>query len=131
MGGNVVDTIPSVKEVITERIRHLIHVNALAEGERLSIQTLALRFGVSKTPVRDALFQLCVEGLVEVKPRVGVFIRQISVAESLDVYKIRTQLEPMLASWAAIRGSSADRSEFYESLDLLDDAVAHDDGEEY
>lgn len=125
------DAIPSVKDVITERIRRLIHINELVAGEHLSIETLASRFGVSRTPVRDALFQLSVEGLVTVKPRVGVFIREIGVAESLDVYHIRSVLEPVLASWAATRGSWEDRLAFYDSLDLLDDAAERDDVEEY
>ncbi|MGH8967192.1 MAG: GntR family transcriptional regulator, partial [Actinomycetes bacterium] len=64
--------VQSAKDVVADAIRALIHEGSMASGERVSIDELAERFGVSRTPVRDALQQLSVEGLVTITPRVGV-----------------------------------------------------------
>ncbi|WP_239123827.1 GntR family transcriptional regulator, partial [Sphaerisporangium siamense] len=91
----------SAKDVVAEEIRALIYNGTMASGARISTDELAERFGVSRTPVRDALQQLSVEGLVTITPRVGVFVREISPQEITDVYQIKTALEPMMAAWAA------------------------------
>ncbi|WP_028924998.1 GntR family transcriptional regulator, partial [Pseudonocardia acaciae] len=75
--------------------------------------------------------QLSVEGLVKITPRVGVFVREISVQEITDVYQIKTALEPLMASWAAERGSEEQRVAFHESLTDLEQAANHDDVPSY
>lgn len=121
----------SAKEAVTEEVRALIHSGELALGGRISIDELASRFGISRTPVRDALFQLSGEGLVSIEPRVGVFVRTITDQEIIDVYHIKGLLEPLMASWAAERGTVIERHQCYDSLSLLDEAVAHSDVARY
>ncbi|MGH8967193.1 MAG: GntR family transcriptional regulator, partial [Actinomycetes bacterium] len=116
---------------MTEEIRALIHEGTMASGQRVSIDELADRFGVSRTPVRDALQQLSVEGLVTITPRVGVFVREISAQEITDVYQIKTALEPLMASWAAERGTEEQRAAFHESLGDLERAARDNDVPSY
>jgi DNA-binding GntR family transcriptional regulator len=119
--------VPSLKEAVTEEIRGLIHREELAVGRRVSIEDLATRFGVSRTPVRDALFELRAEGLVSIESRVGVFVRAIGDREAMDVYAIKVALEPLMAQLAAERGTLEQRQDFYQSVGELDaDAKAGD-----
>ncbi|MBB5625830.1 GntR family transcriptional regulator [Sphaerisporangium krabiense] len=110
----------SAKDVVAEEIRALIYNGTMASGARISTDELAERFGVSRTPVRDALQQLSVEGLVTIAPRVGVFVREISPQEITDVYQIKTALEPMMAAWAAVRGTPEQRSALLRSVTDLE-----------
>lgn len=111
--------VPSAKDVLVERIRELIYSGELAPGERIGVQELAERFGLSRTPVRDALWHLNSEGLLRIAPRVGVFVRQIPPQEVLEVYRMKGALEPIMASWAAERGTVAERTQFHRSMTAL------------
>lgn len=117
----------SAKDAVVEEIRALIHHGDLRLGERVSIEELATQFGVSRTPVRDALWQLSAEGLVTIEPRVGVFVREISDREVTDVYRIKGVLEPVMAAWSAKRGTPSQRREFLTSVDNLDAAASSGD----
>ncbi|WP_271218904.1 GntR family transcriptional regulator [Streptosporangium carneum] len=117
----------SAKDVVAEEIRALIYNGTMASGERISTDDLAERFGVSRTPVRDALQQLSVEGLVTITPRVGVFVREISPQEISDVYQIKSALEPMMAAWAAVRGTVEQRSALLRSVTDLERVAEAED----
>ncbi|MFF4412900.1 GntR family transcriptional regulator [Streptosporangium sp. NPDC001559] len=121
----------SAKDVVIEEIRALIHNGTMTSGDRISTDELAERFGVSRTPVRDALQQLSVEGLVTITPRVGVFVREISPQEITDVYQIKTALEPMMAAWAAVRGTPEQRVAFRGTFDELERLAHSNDVQEY
>lgn len=121
----------SAKELTTERIRALIHAGEWSPHDRLSIEELARRFGLSRTPVRDALWQLSSEGLVEIVPRVGIFVRSISAREVIEVYRAKGALEPLMAQWATERSSPEQREELYRSVELLRAAADAGDVERY
>lgn len=109
----------SAKDLTTERIRTLIHSGELVPGEKISIDDLTGRFGVSRTPVRDALWELSGEGLVTILPRVGVMVRRITAREVQEVYTIKGRLEPLLAQWAAEYGEPAKRQRFFDTVQQL------------
>jgi GntR family transcriptional regulator, rspAB operon transcriptional repressor len=111
--------VASVRAVVADRLRAMIHAGDIEAGGRLGIAELADRFGVSRTPVRDALGDLSVEGLVEIVPRVGVFARLIDAQEVRDVYALKHALEPVMAAWGAARGTAAERLQFRESVSQL------------
>ncbi|MDF5753176.1 GntR family transcriptional regulator [Spongiactinospora sp. TRM90649] len=131
MGTSLRLRVLSAKDVVIEEIRALIHNGTVASGERISTDELAERFGVSRTPVRDALQQLSVEGLVTITPRVGVFVREISPQEITDVYQIKTALEPMMAAWAAQRGTPEQRAAFHGTFDELERLARANDVQGY
>lgn len=119
--------IDSVSQIVRERIRSMIHSGELVPGQRLSSDELADRFGVSRTPVRDALRDLSTEGLITIVPRVGVFVRVISRTEAMEVYSVKGALEPLMARRAATRGSEGQKASFAEGVaDLLRAADEHD-----
>jgi DNA-binding GntR family transcriptional regulator len=105
----------------------MLQTGDIEAGRRLGIADLAERFGVSRTPVRDALWELSSEGLVEIVPRVGVFARRIDAQEVRDVYNLKHAVEPLMAAWAAARGTLEERAQFRESVSQL--RAAAEDGD--
>lgn len=111
------DQLLSAKDFAVRQIRAMIYDGAFDGDDRLLIADLADALGVSRTPVRDALWQLAGEGLVTVSPRVGAFIRKVTPAEAADIYRIKGQLEPVMAGWAAERGPAEGRARYAEEID--------------
>lgn len=101
----------------------MIYRGETAPGERLNPDLLASQLQISKTPVRDALQALKVEGLVDIVPRVGVFVRRMSHEEAADVYRLKQAIEPMAAALAAERGDAAERTQLRAMLPALRSAV--------
>jgi DNA-binding GntR family transcriptional regulator len=77
-------------------------------GTRLRQEALAAQFGVSRTPVREALRQLAATGLVELLPNRGAIVRGPSARELREAYEVRAELEGLAAELAAARISDGD-----------------------
>ncbi|HMO83767.1 MAG TPA: GntR family transcriptional regulator, partial [Lacipirellulaceae bacterium] len=75
------------------KIKHMILSGESAPGSSLSERQLADRLEMSKTPIRMALERLDSEGLVAISPQQGVFVRELSIHEILDLFEIRLVLE--------------------------------------
>ncbi|RBW48792.1 GntR family transcriptional regulator [Marinobacter sp. F3R11] len=74
-------------------LRHGIMTLDLYPGSRVTETELAQRFGVSRTPVREALQRLAVEGYLTIRPKHGCYIRQLDVFELAEYYDVRVALE--------------------------------------
>ena len=95
----------------------------LVSGTRLRQEALAEEFGVSRTPIREALRKLQASGLVELQPNRGALVRGPSSREIRDAYEVRAELEGLAAELAAERiqhaqvdGLHEAQSEFRETL---------------
>ncbi len=95
----------------------------LVSGTRLRQEALAEEFGVSRTPIREALRKLQASGLVELQPNRGALVRGPSSREIRDAYEVRAELEGLAAELAAERIQQAQvdglheaQSEFRETL---------------
>ena len=86
-------THPKIKDVIYQELRERIVFGNIAPGDRLIEADLAARFGVSKTPVREALLTLEAEGLVILRPHRGAEVSRLSVTEWTDLIYLRDVLE--------------------------------------
>lgn len=117
----------SASELATLEIRDLIESGQLGPGARIHAEQLAETLQVSRTPVRDALRNLETEGLVEILPRRGIFVRTITKAEIRDVYAIKAAVEPLAAAWAAERGTGEGREKLSALLSQLEEAGALQD----
>ncbi len=82
-----------IRDDVHERMRAEILACTLKPGSMVQENDLALRYGVSKSPVRDAFLRLAQQGLVEVLPRKGYRIKPISVADAAEMYEMRLLLE--------------------------------------
>lgn len=95
---------------IAKWIRSEIESGVLLPGARLEERPLSERFGVSKTPVREALIQLSSAGLVELRQRRGATVTVLSVEQVVSMFEVMTELESMAAKLAASRMSRDDRA---------------------
>jgi DNA-binding GntR family transcriptional regulator len=91
----------SLASLVAQEIEQLILSGEIAPGERLNEQALAVRLGVSRGPVREAVRGLERSGLIVAVVNQGSYVRQISVAEALDVFDIRVALTGHAAERAA------------------------------
>jgi DNA-binding GntR family transcriptional regulator len=92
-----------LREVIFNTLREAIIVGELKPGERLMEVQLAEKMGVSRTPVREAIRKLELEGLVKMIPRRGVHVADLSIKDIMDVLELRATLDGFAT------GLSADR----------------------
>jgi DNA-binding GntR family transcriptional regulator len=116
---------------ISEQLQQLIYGGDIAPGERLNEAALALRMGTSRGPIREAIRMLTGIGLVVAVPNRGVFVRQISVREMLEIYELRALLFGFAAQQAAEQLGEADRRTFVHLLDGMDQACEAGDGQRY
>lgn len=83
----------SLRGRVFHRIREDILSGKYSKDEELREITIATELGVSRTPVREALRQLELEGLVNIIPNKGAFVTGLSVKDMKDIYVIRSYLE--------------------------------------
>ena len=100
----------------------------LPTGARLRQEALAAEFGVSRTPVREALRKLQASGLVELLPHRGALVRGLSAEEIRDAYEVRAELEGLAAELAALHPHHDDIAALHEAQRefraALDEALA-------
>lgn len=94
--------------IAVEKLRTLIFSGDLPAGSDHLETELALRLGMSRTPVREAALMLEAQGLLELRARKGVRILPISIRDMEEIYDVLTALESMAAAQAAMRGYGAD-----------------------
>ncbi|MBC7268520.1 MULTISPECIES: GntR family transcriptional regulator [Streptomyces] len=111
--------IPSRTQYVLEGIKHRILTGQLTPGQALVETELAAQFGVSKTPVREALKTLAGTGLVVMSQYKGVTVRMVDADMAREVYDVRLLLEP-----EALRRTVRRRS----SLDAAREALTRADG---
>lgn len=103
----------SLTELVKEHIRSRIINGELMLGEALSENVLAAQLGISKTPVREALLQLKLEGMVDIQPQRGSFVFTMAPEEAAEMCQYRVILES-----AALRDALAnDEAGLVEALD--------------
>lgn len=86
----------SLADQAANKIRILIEKNGLKPGSHINIDSLAKEFGISQTPIREALKKLISEGLVVYRPRVGYSVRNLTLHEYLQVSEILQVIETHL-----------------------------------
>jgi DNA-binding GntR family transcriptional regulator len=96
-------------------------------GAIVSEALLSERFGVGRTPVREALQRLARQGLVVIMPRRGVVVSEIDVAAQLRLLEVRRELERLMVRSAARRASKPQRKRFQEIASGMDQAAKRAD----
>jgi len=97
------DSYKPLRELVCENIRQAIIDGTLSPGERLMEIQLADEMGVSRTPVREAIRKLELEGFVVMIPRRGTYVADISIKDITEIYEIRISLDVLAAGLAAER----------------------------
>jgi GntR family transcriptional regulator, rspAB operon transcriptional repressor len=88
---------------VYESLRQAILTHVFLPGQRLQIQDIAAKLGVSLTPVRQAIQRLSTEGLIEVQPRSGTYVASLSATDIEETFDIRCALECLAAEKAVER----------------------------
>jgi DNA-binding GntR family transcriptional regulator len=103
-----VPRVPNLTELAYLSVRKHLLSGSLAEGARLTEESLANQLGISKSPVREALNRLETEGLICIESRRGAFVRRFTVQETRDLYDLRVLLEVHAVGAAKITPSLLD-----------------------
>lgn len=119
----------SLSDKVYRLLRDGITEGHYKTGDCLVEQKIAEEFGVSRTPVREALKQLELEDLVTSYPNRGVVVKGFSTNDFDDVFKIRLLLEGQAAYWAAERITPPYLEQLQEILELMDFYTKKEDSE--
>ena len=115
-----------LREVIFNTLREAIIVGELKPGERLMEVQLADKMGVSRTPVREAIRKLELEGLVEMLPRKGAHVADLSVKDIMDVLEVRSTLDGLASYLSAQRITDEETKELKHVLNQFVNYVEKD-----
>lgn len=88
---------------IAEQLEELVFDGTFSDGDRLDEVRLSEQFGVSRTPLREAIQRLAQSGLVELIPRRGAFVRQPGPVELIEMFEVMAELEAACGRLAAMR----------------------------
>jgi DNA-binding GntR family transcriptional regulator len=97
------DSYKPLRELVLDAIRSAIKSGILQPRERLMEIQMAEELGVSRTPIREALRKLELEGFIVMVPRKGAYVADLSFKDIADVFEIRAALEGLAAGLAAER----------------------------
>ena len=109
---------------VYEALRQAILGRTFKPGERLQVEEIAQKLGVSLTPVRHAIQQLATEGLIEIHPRSGTYVATLSAHDIEETFEIRCALECLAAEKAIARITAVKLARLRELLKLLVEPVA-------
>jgi DNA-binding GntR family transcriptional regulator len=98
------------KEAVFQALTDEIVSGALAPGTPLPERSLVERFGISRTPIRQVLWMLERDRLVDVLPNRGAFVKKLGVGEVIELFQLREALEPLAARLAATHRPAAEAS---------------------
>jgi len=123
------DTYKPLREIVFESIREAIINGTLKQGERLMETQLAEELGVSRTPVREAIRKLELEGLVAMLPRKGAYVAGIMPKDAADILEIRAALEGLAAKLAAERITDEEIEELADDTAKIEESINKGDVE--
>lgn len=109
------DAYKPLREVVSETLRQAIRDGIFKPGERLMEIPLSEELGVSRTPIREAIRKLELEGFVIMIPRRGTYVADISLKDISQVFEIRSALEELAGALAAER-ITAEEIEYLERM---------------
>src|ERR1700683_1477909 len=121
----------SLPALVQADIEQLILRGELAVGQHVNESDLALRFGTSRGPIREALRALEESRLVRSEKNRGVFVREISVAEADEIYDVREALDQLIGERVAERATPEQLRELETVVGQMHEATASHDIKAY
>lgn len=111
------------KDYIARQIKRKILSGEYRPGSRLKVRHLALEFGTSEIPVREAIIQLASSGLVTIRPHAGATATPISSHDLKNIFQVRSALERLATELACQNMTARDLTEVQSKADALKHAV--------
>lgn len=118
-------------EDVAERLREQIFSHELAPGSWLDEQSLAIAFGISRTPMREAIKVLAAEGLVTTKMNKGAYVTEVDRRDLEQIFTVLSLLEGQAAKETAIKASEAQLTQLDNLHHRLEKAAADRDTEQF
>lgn len=118
-----------LREIVFETVRRAIITGELKPGQRLMEVQLAEEMGVSRTPVRESIRKLELEGLVKMVPRKGAYVTPMSVNDLREMMEIRRALEGLAAELAAVNATQEEIDQLYFANRRFGEAALKNDEE--
>jgi DNA-binding GntR family transcriptional regulator len=109
----------SLRDQAVEVLREMLLSGALGQGDRINEVELASRLGISRGPLREAIQRLGAEGIIELRPNQGAFVRSISPEELGQLFEVRELIEGKATALVAVRASSADIARLREHVEVV------------
>ena len=116
-----------LRDVVFNTLRQAILRGELKPGERLMEIQLANKLGVSRTPIREAIRKLELEGLVLMIPRKGAEVAEITEKNMLDVLEVRRALEELAVKLACERITEEEIQELKDAADTFQKILSEKD----
>jgi DNA-binding GntR family transcriptional regulator len=110
----------TVRGRAANELRDRILTGRLQPGTRLDLDEITQEFGISRTPVREALLELSYEGLVVVTPRSGITVIGLTPEDAVDNFAVLAALAGKAAEWATARITAPQLAELHELADAID-----------
>lgn len=120
-----------LSEHLSDQIEDRIATGQYPPGTRLDEAELAASFGVSRTPIREALIQLEATGLVEIRPRRGAVVAQIQPHRLYEMFEVMAELEAMCARAAARRITAEEQAALRQAHEACAAARDNQDPDTY
>jgi len=108
-----------------------IFTGRLPPGASLDEESIARRFAVSRTPVREAMLQLIQSGIVEKQPRQGAVVARTDISNMIQMFEVMSELEGLCAKFAARRMSPSEKDELADIHRRSEQALAENDQDAY
>ncbi len=124
-------SIEPLRERVYAYLRDRINTHQLGGGEFLDLDGIGTELGMSRTPLRDALFQLESEGFVTIFPRRGVMVNNLKLKTIRDIYEIIGALESAALISVALKIEDRDVMRMHELNDTMEAALQRGDSEAY
>ncbi len=118
-------------EDVAERLREQIFSHELAPGSWLDEQSLAAAFGISRTPMREAIKVLASEGLVTTKMNKGAYVTEVDRRDLEQIFTVLSLLEGQAAKETAIKATEAQLTQLDNLHHRLEKAAADRDSEQF
>jgi DNA-binding GntR family transcriptional regulator len=110
-----------------EQLKRMIFEHELPPGSRIGEAQLTRQLGMSRTPVREALARLESEGMLTAAPGRGFLVAELTVADLIDIYRVRAVLEGLAAEEAAGQATRVDIARLEDLYDAMTRASEQED----
>jgi DNA-binding GntR family transcriptional regulator len=127
----VVKNTQSIRHKIYDYLREQVLSGEIPPYQHLIETKIAKRIGTSRTPVREALHSLELEGLIEAIPRVGYVVKPINEAEVEEICEIRKAVEEMAARWAMGKAPQKLIEELKKNVSVSEEVTVHGDPKKF
>ena len=123
--------ITSLSGMVYEELKQRLNSGQLRPGQFLDLSALGKELGMSRTPLRDAMIRLELEGFVTVFPRRGVMVCELSLTDIRDIYQIIGALEASVVERLTLRFRASDADKMDAFRKRMEDNLAADDFDDY